>query len=152
VTNLGLIPEYKKIIIPPTPLTDQQVTDTLAEMEHAIRFRLRVADVIPVEMLNYRIVDGRVFFTAPKLFEASLFLGGSQPLDGWFFANVQFLFTVGGDLTGTQGNYFLLVTCYKVPEFRLGRISASAYWFIEEAYNRRGQRSPALLYTPPSRC
>ena len=72
-------------------------------MEHAIRYRLRMDEIIPVEMVSYTIHDGRVFFTAPTLFEASLFLGGSQRDDGWFFANVKFLFTIGGDLTGIQG-------------------------------------------------
>jgi len=62
-------------------------------------------EIIPVEMISYTVHDGRVFFTAPKLFEASLFLGGSQRGDGWFFANVRFLFTIGGDLTGIQGGY-----------------------------------------------
>lgn len=78
------------------------------DMEHAIRYRLRIDEIIPVEMLSYRITDGRVFFTSPKLFEASLFLGGSQHEDGWFFANVNFLFTVGGDVTGTQGESYSL--------------------------------------------
>lgn len=47
--------------------------------------------------------DGRVYFTVPKLFEASLCLRGGQPNDGWFFVHAEFLITVGGDLTGTQG-------------------------------------------------
>lgn len=74
-------------------------------MEHAIRYRLRMDEIIPVEMISYAVHDGRVFFIAPKLFEASLFLGGSQQDDGWFFANVRFLFTIGGDLTGIQGTH-----------------------------------------------
>ena len=48
--------------------------------------------------------NGRVFFTAPKLFELSLCLRGAQQNDGWFFVNVTFLFTVGGDQTGMQGS------------------------------------------------
>ena len=51
---------------------------------------------------------GRVWFTAPNLFEASLFLGGAQPKDAWFFDNVTFLFTVGGDQTGMQGTFLTL--------------------------------------------
>lgn len=92
----------KQLIIPPTPLTDEQVEKILADLEHSIRYRLRMDEIIPVEMVSYTVHDGRVFFTAPKLFEASLFLGGSQRDDGWFFANVRFLFTIGGDLTGIQ--------------------------------------------------
>ena len=44
-----------------------------------------------------------MFFTAPKLFELSLCLRGARGNDGWFFVNVTFLFTVGGDQTGMQG-------------------------------------------------
>ena len=90
-------------IIPPTPLKEEQVEKVLADLEHAIRHRLRMDEIIPVEMVSYTVHDGRVFFSAPKLFEASLFLGGSQRDDGWFFVNVRFLFTIGGDLTGIQG-------------------------------------------------
>jgi mediator of RNA polymerase II transcription subunit 14 len=98
----------QQLIIPPTPLTDEQVEKVLAELEHATRYRLRMDEIIPVEMVSYTVHDGRVFFTAPKLLEASLFLGGSQRADGWFFANVKFLFTIGGDLTGIQGTWQLL--------------------------------------------
>src|SRR5882757_4709077 len=75
----------QQLVIPPTPLTDEQVERVLADLEHAIRYRLRMYEIIPVEMVSYTVHDGRVFFTAPKLFEASLFLGGSQRDDGWFF-------------------------------------------------------------------
>ncbi len=44
-----------------------------------------------------------MFFTAPKLFELSLCLQGAGGNAGWFFVNVTFLFTVGGDQTGMQG-------------------------------------------------
>lgn len=44
-----------------------------------------------------------MFFTAPRLFELSLCLQGAGGNAGWFFVNVTFLFTVGGDQTGMQG-------------------------------------------------
>lgn len=103
VHSLTDVVHLQQLIIPPTPLTDDQVEKILADLEHAIRYRLRMDEIIPVEMVSYTVHDGRVFFTAPKLFEASVFLGGSQRDDGWFFANVRFLFTIGGDLTGIQG-------------------------------------------------
>lgn len=103
VHSLTGVVHLQQLIIPPTPLTDDQVEKILADLEHAIRYRLRMDEIIPVEMVSYTVHDGRVFFTAPKLFEASVFLGGSQRDDGWFFANVRFLFTIGGDLTGIQG-------------------------------------------------
>ena len=51
------------------------------------------------------IGGGRVYFTAPNLFELSLCLRGARKNDGWFFVNVTFLFTVGGDQTGMQGTF-----------------------------------------------
>ncbi|KAL6308200.1 MED14-domain-containing protein [Sparassis latifolia] len=92
----------KKLVVPPTPLTDEEVAKTLSEVEDAIRFRLRMVEIIPTEFASYRIADGRVHFVAPKLFEASLCVRGAQKGDGWFFVNVEFLFTVGGDRTGMR--------------------------------------------------
>ncbi|KAH9940499.1 MED14-domain-containing protein [Epithele typhae] len=92
----------KESLVPSTPLTDEEVHRTFAEMEDAMRLRLRMSEIVPWEMSQYRIDAGRVWFTAPKLFEASLFLGGARPNDAWFFDNVTFLFTVGGDQTGMQ--------------------------------------------------
>ncbi|KAG6862349.1 hypothetical protein C0995_016047 [Termitomyces sp. Mi166 len=92
----------QKSIIPETLLTDSQVTQTLRDMEDIIRYRLRVSEIVPVEMSQYRIADGRVFFTVPKLFEVSLCLRGAQEDDGWFFVDVEFLINIRGDLTGLQ--------------------------------------------------
>ncbi|OJT12740.1 Mediator of RNA polymerase II transcription subunit 14 [Trametes pubescens] len=92
----------KELIIPPVPLTDEEVAKTLADIEDAMRYRLRTSEIVPWELSQYRIADGRVWFTAPKLFEASLCLQGAGKTDGWFFVNVTFLFKVGGDLTGMQ--------------------------------------------------
>ncbi|EJF55792.1 MED14-domain-containing protein [Dichomitus squalens LYAD-421 SS1] len=92
----------KELIVPPTPLTDDEVARTFADIEDAMRYRLRMSEIVPWEMSEYRIGAGRVFFTAPKLFELSLCLRGARSNDGWFFVNVTFLFTVGGDQTGMQ--------------------------------------------------
>ncbi|KAJ8076986.1 mediator complex subunit [Marasmius tenuissimus] len=92
----------KKSIILPTPLTDAQVIKTLNDIQDAIRYRLRLREIIPIEMSQYRIADGRVFFTAPNLFETSLCLSGAQQHDGWFFVDVEFMLNIGGDMTGTQ--------------------------------------------------
>ncbi|KAJ7690643.1 MED14-domain-containing protein [Mycena rosella] len=98
----GLPTGIKKMIIPPTPLTDAEVVKTLTDMEDGIRYRLRLHEIIPVEMAQHRIADGRVYFTVPNLFETSLCLRGGLKEDGWFFVHVEFLITVGGDLTGIQ--------------------------------------------------
>ncbi|KAJ7928568.1 mediator complex subunit MED14-domain-containing protein [Mycena leptocephala] len=98
----GLPTGIKKMIIPSTPLTDAEVIKTLTDMEDVIRYRLRMHEIIPVEMAQHRIADGRVYFTVPNLFETSLCLRGGLKEDGWFFVHVEFLITVGGDLTGIQ--------------------------------------------------
>jgi hypothetical protein len=45
----------QKLIIPLTPLTDAEVLKTLKDMEDVIRYRLRMTEIIPVEMAKYRI-------------------------------------------------------------------------------------------------
>lgn len=45
----------QKYIIPPTPLTDAEIRKTLSGIEEAIRYRLRMSEIIPVEMSQYRI-------------------------------------------------------------------------------------------------
>ncbi|KAH9170124.1 MED14-domain-containing protein [Lactarius sanguifluus] len=92
----------KKSIIPPPRLTDDRVSKVLTDLETLTRFRLRMTEIVPIEMSNYRILDGRAWFTVPNLFEASICLRGGNQDDGWFFVHVEFLFTVGGDRTGMQ--------------------------------------------------
>ncbi|KAH9485239.1 Mediator of RNA polymerase II transcription subunit 14 [Psilocybe cubensis] len=72
----------KKLAIPPTPLTDAEIHKTLLDMEATIRYRLRMTEIIPVEMSDYRI--------------------GAEKTSGWFCTQVEFLINVGGDLTGLQ--------------------------------------------------
>ncbi|KZT04699.1 MED14-domain-containing protein [Laetiporus sulphureus 93-53] len=97
--------KIKRLVIPPIPLTDDEVKHTLEDVEDAIRFRLRMIEIIPPEMSSYRIADGRVSFFVPKLFEVSLCLRGAKKDDGWFFVNVEFLFNIGGDRTGLQAEF-----------------------------------------------
>lgn len=92
----------KNVVIPPPLLTDDEVKRTLSNMEDVIRYRLRMTEIIPVEMSRHHIGDGRVYFVVPKLFETSLCLRGAEKDDGWFFVHVEFLFNVGGDSTGLQ--------------------------------------------------
>jgi mediator of RNA polymerase II transcription subunit 14 len=89
-------------------------------MEEVMRYRLRISEFVPIEMARHRIgmiypVDvsgphlklqtegGRVYFTIPKLFETSICLRGAEKPDGWFFVHVEFLISIGGDLTSLQG-------------------------------------------------
>jgi len=41
--------------IPSTTLTDVEVAQTLFQMEETIRYRLRLKEIIPIEMSRYRI-------------------------------------------------------------------------------------------------
>lgn len=56
-TQQELNPKFtqQKYIIPPTPLTDAEIRKTLSGIEEAIRYRLRMSEIIPVEMAQYRI-------------------------------------------------------------------------------------------------
>ncbi|KAF9484518.1 MED14-domain-containing protein [Pholiota conissans] len=92
----------KKLAIPIPPLTDVEVAKTLFDMEETLRYRLRMSEIIPVEMSRYFIADGRAHFSVPKLFNASVCLRGGAKDDGWFFVSVEFMINMGGDLTGLQ--------------------------------------------------
>ncbi|KAH8828132.1 MED14-domain-containing protein [Flagelloscypha sp. PMI_526] len=86
----------KKSVIPPTPLSDSLVAKTLSDIQTIMQYRLRLHELIPVQMSHYTISQGRVHFTAPRLFKASLCLTGAERTDGWFFVDAEFLFKVGG--------------------------------------------------------
>ncbi|KAF8893946.1 mediator complex subunit MED14-domain-containing protein [Infundibulicybe gibba] len=95
----------KKTILPTLPMTDLEVKSTLLNIEDIIRYRLQMKEVIPIEMSQHRIgiqIRRPCFFTAPNLFETSICLQGGRPDDGWFCVDVEFLITIGGDLTGVQ--------------------------------------------------
>lgn len=98
-----------------------------------MRFRLRMHEIIPREMANYRILDGRVSFIAPHLFEVSLCVKGAKKDDGWFCADVEFLFSVGGDPTGMQGEWASFIS-----EIYCGltscRVSPETDWCIEATH------------------
>ena len=103
---LRLPSAIKKLIIPVPQLSDAEVLRTLQDTEDAIRYRLRMWELVPVEMGVGRIENGRVYFRVPGLFEASLCVRGAGREEGWFFVHVEFLLTIGGDLTGMEGMSF----------------------------------------------
>ncbi|KAK2467838.1 hypothetical protein APHAL10511_000133 [Amanita phalloides] len=92
----------RKSVVPPSLLSDFEVDRIMADMEEVMRYRLRVSEVVPIEMAQHRIEGGRVYFTVPKLFETSVCLRGAEKTDGWFFVHVEFLINIGGDLTSLQ--------------------------------------------------
>ncbi|KAL1667181.1 mediator complex subunit MED14-domain-containing protein [Schizophyllum commune] len=92
----------KKSVIPVKPLTNPEVVSTFRELEQVMRYRLRTTEYIPVEMMQYRIAGGRVYFTVPNLFEVGVCLVGAQKDDGWFTTHFEFLIGIGGDATEVQ--------------------------------------------------
>ncbi|KAM6502426.1 Mediator complex subunit MED14 domain containing protein [Amanita muscaria] len=83
-------------------LSDSEVNKIMTDMEEVMRYRLRMSEIIPIEMARHRIEGGRVCFIVPKLFETSICLRGAEKTDGWFFVHVEFLIKIGGDLTSLQ--------------------------------------------------
>lgn len=51
----------------------------------------------------YDPAGGRVHFTVPGLFETSVCMRGAEKDDGWFFVNLKFPISVGGDVSGVDG-------------------------------------------------
>ncbi|KAI5889049.1 MED14-domain-containing protein [Schizophyllum commune H4-8] len=92
----------KKSVIPVKPLTNPDVVSTFREVEQVMRYRLRTTEYIPIEMMQYRIAGGRVYFTVPNLFEVGVCLVGAQKDDGWFTTHFEFLIGIGGDATEVQ--------------------------------------------------
>jgi len=77
-------------------MDDKAVDDLVEELEDAIRLRLSCHDVVPLQMSDYRIADGRAHFNVPHLFQASLTCDGPFPLGRWYLLTVRFNFRVTG--------------------------------------------------------
>lgn len=94
-----------------------------------MRYRLRLTEIIPIEMSQYRISNGRAVFTVPRLFEVTLCTTGSDKANGWFFVHVEFLITAG--VTGIQ----------EFPRIPTGVMKR---YITEEADSRLGFYVPVL--------
>ncbi|KAF8532543.1 mediator complex subunit MED14-domain-containing protein [Gautieria morchelliformis] len=97
---LRLPTAIKKLIIPPKRLSKDEISQTLSSFDHLIRFRLRMSELVPVEMNKYSVSSAQAHFHVPGLFSVSLSLRGSEPGDAWFMVDVEFDIKVGGDDTG----------------------------------------------------
>ncbi|KAG8218037.1 mediator complex subunit MED14-domain-containing protein, partial [Butyriboletus roseoflavus] len=89
----------KKSIIPIPPMSDDEVIKTLSDMEedYAVPSSHDGSDTRGnVSTSNW------VHFTVPGLFETSVCMRGAEKNDGWFFVNVKFLISVGGDMSGAN--------------------------------------------------
>jgi mediator of RNA polymerase II transcription subunit 14 len=120
-------------------------SNLLYSLEDLIRFKLRVTEIVPAEMSQYRIESGRVHFRIPQLFETSLTLNGSSEYDCWLFIHVEFLCLAGGASATLQGtsyrlsSFLQLESCTDFPT----RPSGLLEHFIRDEAN-----SQLRCYTP----
>ena len=134
-------------------MTDEEVAKTLKDMESVILYRLRMSEIIPVEMsqsricertrpldaflCSFTIADGRIFFTVPKLFEVSLCLQGPAADAGWFFVHVEFPVTPKGDIASLQGKRWVPMVyrnlTYHFPDFPREPTGITKRYITDEA-------------------
>ncbi|CDZ98251.1 Thyroid hormone receptor-associated coactivator complex component (TRAP170) [Phaffia rhodozyma] len=106
---------YQLDFEPEPPLSKATIRTVLTDLNELIAYRLKAIEVVPIQMKNYRIADGRVYFTCPGSFQASFCLLGAQlPLEidsdeqrfiknelgknggEWYPLDLEFSFGVGG--------------------------------------------------------
>ncbi|KAJ2807965.1 mediator complex subunit [Coemansia guatemalensis] len=81
--------------VPPPKLTRRQIRDTLNAIDAIIRGRILKGEPLPSAMRRYRIANGRIVFTVPKEFEATLTLLQCEKDIPWHVVNIKVL--VAGD-------------------------------------------------------
>ncbi|KAL7409275.1 mediator complex subunit MED14-domain-containing protein [Mrakia frigida] len=96
---------FQTDFLPPSPLTDRSILRALLDLNNVIAYRLKVKEVVPVQMRNYRIADGRAYFSCPGLFEASLSLTGAQKVEEFDSEEVKKEKVQSGKL---GGNWYLV--------------------------------------------
>ncbi|KAG2180765.1 hypothetical protein INT44_003772 [Umbelopsis vinacea] len=94
------MPSKMKDIIPPKPLTDEEVLKTWNELNDVIRLRMLTSEVLPSPMQNYRIADGRIFFRVENEFEVALTLMGPSHDRRWWIVSLDILAN-----SSTQGGF-----------------------------------------------
>lgn len=75
-------------IVPPEPITNSEKRQVLQRLTQVIEHRLVTGERLPLQMRNLTIANGRVTFTVPHEFEASLTLMGDMPNIPWKLLNV----------------------------------------------------------------
>ncbi|CAD6893912.1 unnamed protein product [Tilletia controversa] len=103
-----------------TPMDDKAVDELVEELEDAIRLRLSCHDILPLQMSDYRIADGRAHFDVPNLFEASLTVDGPFPSGRWYLLTIKFHFRV----TGTGKDHFPRVPKKHFRDMLLEQVNA----------------------------
>ncbi|KAK4054165.1 mediator complex subunit [Microbotryomycetes sp. JL201] len=86
----------KEGFLAPEKLNDQDVLDTLAQVDDVLRWRLACVESLPIQMRRYRIHDGRATFRVNNLWEADFTYGGDSGSETgqWYLLSLKFLFRV----------------------------------------------------------
>ncbi|XP_033637879.1 mediator of RNA polymerase II transcription subunit 14-like [Asterias rubens] len=80
----------KEKIVPPDPISQNEKANVLQRLNQIIQHRL-VTSKLPSQLSNLSIVDGRVKFSVPQEFEATLTLMGDDPGIPWRLLNIEIL-------------------------------------------------------------
>ncbi|CAO3599157.1 unnamed protein product [Absidia cylindrospora] len=78
-------------MLPPAPLTDQEVLETFTKMNDEIRVRMLTKEILPSTMQKYRIANGRVYFCVNNEFDVSLTLMGNSDDRKWWIVSLDVL-------------------------------------------------------------
>ncbi|KAJ2450332.1 mediator complex subunit [Coemansia sp. RSA 2336] len=89
------LPVAIKRAVPPPRLTKRQLRETLLAIDGIIRSRILRGERLPVAMRQYTIANGRIAFTVPGEFEATLTLLQYEENIPWHVVSVKVL--VAGD-------------------------------------------------------
>ncbi|KAJ1721147.1 mediator complex subunit [Coemansia erecta] len=89
------LPSAIKRAVPPPKLSKKQIRETLNAVDDIIRGRILRGEPIPQAMRQYRIANGKIVFTVPKEFEATLTLLQYEQDIPWHIVGVRVL--VSGD-------------------------------------------------------
>ncbi|KAI9482994.1 MAG: mediator complex subunit MED14-domain-containing protein [Benjaminiella poitrasii] len=82
------MPTKIKDMMAPTPLTDEEVLETFHNMNDVIRMRMITTEVLPSPMRNYRIENGRIYFSIENEFEVVLTLMGHSNDRRWWIVSL----------------------------------------------------------------
>ncbi|KAI8087237.1 mediator complex subunit MED14-domain-containing protein [Thamnidium elegans] len=82
------MPTKIKDMLTPTPLTDKEVLEIFRDMNDVIRMRMITTEVLPSPMQNYKIENGRIYFTIQNEFEVALTLMGHSNDRRWWIVSL----------------------------------------------------------------
>ncbi|KAJ2888991.1 mediator complex subunit [Coemansia asiatica] len=118
------LPVAIKRMVPPPRLTKKQIRETLEAINDIIRDRLLRGEPIPQAMRQYKIANGRITFTVPKEFEATLTLLQFESGIPWHVVDVKVL--VSGDRTLPEEQQIVVNTWQIVDKAQHLLIQSSA--------------------------